>query len=174
MQAQHLYGQRRKMFMPGLKMDTELQGRAAHVAAIRERAEADMMAIGVDAAFIDRLVETFYGRVLAHRELGPVFDTKLAGRWPEHMAKMKSFWSSVAFRNGAYGGKPVQAHLGVASMSPGLFPQWLALFSATLDDIAPTAEAKQWFMVTAERIAKSLTLSLFYNPALDDPQRKPA
>jgi hemoglobin len=29
-------------------------------------------------------------------------------------------------------------------------------------------------MVTAERIAKSLTLSLFYNPALDDPQRKPA
>jgi hemoglobin len=27
-------------------------------------------------------------------------------------------------------------------------------------------------MATAERIAKSLTLSLFYNPALDDPTKK--
>jgi hemoglobin len=55
-------------------MDTEIQGRAAHSAAIRERAVADMAAMGVDEAFVDRLVETFYGRVLAHPELGPVFD----------------------------------------------------------------------------------------------------
>ncbi|TCU18300.1 hemoglobin [Rhizobium sullae] len=130
--------------------------------------------MGIDNAFIDRLVETFYGRVLAHPELGPVFDARLSGRWPEHMSKMKSFWSSVAFRSGAYGGKPVQAHVGVANMTPALFPQWLELFAATLDDIAPNAEAKAWFMATAERIAKSLTLSLFYNPALDDPARKPA
>jgi hemoglobin len=153
-------------------MNNEIQGRAAHSAAIRERAEADMRAIGIDESFIDRLVETFYGRVLRHPGLGPVFDARLAGRWPEHMAKMKSFWSAVAFRSGAYGGKPVQAHLGVANLTPELFPQWLSLFSETLDDVAPSPEAKAWFMATAERIAKSLTLSLFYNPALDDPQRK--
>ncbi|APO73136.1 globin-like protein [Rhizobium etli 8C-3] len=155
-------------------MNSELQGRAAHAAAIRQRAEMEMNAMGIDNAFIDRLVETFYGRVLAHPELGPVFDARLSGRWPEHMAKMKSFWSSVAFRSGAYGGKPVQAHVGVANMTPDLFPQWLELFSATLDDIAPNAGAKAWFMATAERIAKSLTLSLFYNPALDDPARNSA
>jgi len=152
--------------------DNDLQGRAAHVAAIRERAEAEMKAIGIDAAFIDRLVETFYARVLAHPELGPVFDARLSGRWPEHMEKMKSFWSAVAFRNGAYGGKPVQAHVGVAKLTPDLFPKWLELFSTTLDDIAPNQEAKAWFMATAERIARSLTLSLFYNPALDDPALK--
>ena len=155
-------------------MDRTIEGRAAHVAAIRDRAEADMLAIGIDQAFIDRLVETFYGRILKHSELGPVFDARLSGRWPEHMAKMKSFWSAVAFRNGAYGGKPVQAHVGVSNLTPDLFPQWLALFSQTLDDIAPNDEAKAWFMATAERIAKSLTLSLFYNPALDDPQLKNA
>jgi len=155
-------------------MDSELQGRAAHIAAIRERAEAEMKAIGIDEAFIDNLVETFYGRVLAHPELGPVFDARLAGRWPEHMEKMKSFWSAVAFRNGAYGGKPVQAHSGVANMTPELFPKWLTLFAATLDDIAPSEEAKAWFMATADRIARSLTLSLFYNPALDDPSLKRA
>ncbi|MDK1373428.1 MULTISPECIES: truncated hemoglobin [unclassified Sinorhizobium] len=153
-------------------MNDELQARAAHSAAIRERAEAEMNAIGIDHAFIGRLVDTFYARVLAHPELGPVFDARLSGRWPEHMEKMKSFWSSVAFRSGAYGGKPVQAHFGIANMKPELFPKWLALFAATLDDIAPNNDAKAWFMTTAERIARSLTLSLFYNPALDDPALK--
>ncbi|MBP1882479.1 group III truncated hemoglobin [Sinorhizobium mexicanum] len=153
-------------------MNDELQARAAHSAAIRERAEAEMKAIGIDDAFIGRLVDTFYARVLAHPELGPVFDARLSGRWPEHMEKMKSFWSSVAFRSGAYGGKPVQAHVGIANMKPELFPKWLALFAATLDDIAPNNDAKAWFMTTAERIARSLTLSLFYNPALDDPALK--
>lgn len=156
----------------GFLMDNEIQGRPAHVAAIRERAEAEMLEMGVDEAFIGRLVETFYARVLAHPDLGPVFDARLSGRWPAHMEKMKSFWSAVAFRSGAYGGKPVQAHTGVQNLTPDLFPKWLSLFAATLDDIAPTPEAKAWFMATAERIAKSLTLSLFYNPALDDPTRK--
>jgi hemoglobin len=156
-------------FPQGNMMDNELQGRAAHVAAIRERAEAQMAAIGIDETFIDRLVETFYARVAEHPELGPVFGARLEGRWPAHMAKMKSFWGSVAFRSGAYGGKPVQAHVGVPGMAPDLFAQWLSLFDATLREIAPSEAARAWFMETAERIARSLTLALFYNPALDDP-----
>jgi hemoglobin len=150
-------------------MQNPAAARAAHSAEIQDRAEKAMAAIGVDARFIDLLVETFYGRVLEHPALGPVFDARLAGRWPEHMARMKQYWAAVAFKNGGYGGKPVQAHLGVKGMTAELFPQWLALFSATLDDIAPGREAHDWFMETAERIARSLTLSLFYNPALDDP-----
>lgn len=143
--------------------------RQSHFAAIRARAQADMLAIGVTADFIPILVDTFYGRVRNHPELGPVFDGRLAGRWPEHMEKMNRFWSAVAFKDGGYGGKPVMAHQGVAGMNAPLFQTWLGLFSATLDDIAPSPEAKAWFMATAERIAKSLVLSLFYNPADDDP-----
>ncbi|GES43032.1 hypothetical protein RsS62_22840 [Rhizobium dioscoreae] len=155
-------------------MENEIQARAAHLAGIREKAQAEMARMGIDPAFIDRLVDTFYGRVQAHPRLGPVFDGRLAGRWPDHMEKMKRFWSSVAFKNGAYGGKPVQAHLGVEGIAADLFPEWLALFSETLTDIAPSKEARDWFMATAERIAKSLTLSLFYNLALDDPARTTA
>jgi hemoglobin len=153
-------------------MQDQIAARAAHNAEIRDRAEKAMAEIGVNAAFIDLLVEKFYGRVLNHPTLGPVFDARLAGRWPEHMARMKQFWSGVAFKNGSYGGKPVQAHLGVNGMSAELFPQWLTLFSATLDDIAPSRQAHDWFMETAQRIARSLTLSLFYNPAMDDPALK--
>ncbi|MFN6984248.1 MAG: group III truncated hemoglobin, partial [Rhizobium oryzihabitans] len=126
-------------------MQDPITARAAHNAEIRDRAEKAMAEIGVDAGFIDLLVETFYGRVLNHPALGPVFDARLAGRWPEHMARMKQFWSGVAFKNGSYGGKPVQAHLGVHGMSAELFPQWLTLFSATLDDIAPSRQAHDWF-----------------------------
>ncbi|MGV1784110.1 globin [Agrobacterium tumefaciens] len=150
-------------------MQDQTAAKAAHNAEIQNRAEEAMAAIGIDVGFVDLLVETFYGRVLEHPTLGPVFDARLSGRWPEHMARMKQFWAAVAFKNGGYGGKPVQAHLGVKGMSAELFPQWLALFSATLDDIAPSPQAHSWFMETAERIAKSLTLSLFYNPAMDDP-----
>lgn len=150
-------------------MQDQIAAKAAHNAEIQNRAEKAMVAIGIDAGFVDLLVETFYARVLEHPTLGPVFDARLSGRWPEHMARMKQFWAAVAFKNGGYGGKPVQAHLGVKGMSAELFPQWLALFSATLDDIAPSPQAHSWFMETAERIAKSLTLSLFYNPAMDDP-----
>jgi hemoglobin len=150
-------------------MQDQIAAKAAHNAEIQNRAEKAMAAIGIDAGFVDLLVETFYGRVLEHPTLGAVFDARLSGRWPEHMARMKQFWAAVAFKNGGYGGKPVQAHLGVKGMSAELFPQWLALFSATLDDIAPSPQAHSWFMETAERIAKSLTLSLFYNPAMDDP-----
>lgn len=153
-------------------MTTDLSGRAAHRAEITARAQAEMAAMGVDAAFIDRLVDSFYGQIRNHPDLGPVFEGRLSGRWPEHMVKMKAFWSSVAFKTGAYGGKPVMAHQGVDGMAEGLFVQWLQLFSDTLTEIDASEEAHRWFMASAERIAKSLVLSLFYNPAFDDPRRR--
>lgn len=153
-------------------MTDDLIARAAHRAEITERAAAEMARMGIDAAFIDRLVETFYGRIRSHETLGPVFEARLSGRWPEHLVKMKAFWGSVAFKSGAYGGKPVQAHLGVEGMYAELFQQWLALFRMTLEELTDNAEARAWFMATAERIARSLVLALFYNPALDDPARR--
>ncbi|KPF47430.1 group III truncated hemoglobin [Rhizobium sp. AAP43] len=153
-------------------MTTEMTGRAAHRAEITARAAADMAAMGVDPAFIDLLVETFYGHIRQHASLGPVFEGRLAGRWPDHMVKMKAFWGSVAFKTGAYGGKPVQAHHGVDGMAEGLFLEWLQLFSDTLSEVGASEAAHAWFLTSAERIAKSLVLALFYNPALDDPSLK--
>ncbi|MCX8997999.1 group III truncated hemoglobin [Rhizobiaceae bacterium BDR2-2] len=147
-------------------MSDELRVHAAHRADMQAKAAADMAAIGIDAAFLDRLVDTFYGRVRAHPALGPVFEARLAGRWPEHLARMKRFWQAVALRNGAYSGRPVPAHLAVSGLSEPLFADWLALFGETLDDIAPTQAARDVLMASAERIARSLILSIFHNPAV--------
>lgn len=153
-------------------MRDDLQARAAHLEGIRARAEAEMQAIGITQPAIDRLVDTFYTRIRDHKTLGPVFEARLAGRWDEHLSKMKRFWSSIAFKNGAYGGKPVQAHLGLDGMQEHLFADWLKLFRETVVDLFADERARIWFMQTAERIAKSLILSLFYNPAMDDPALK--
>lgn len=150
-------------------MSSDLTGRAAHLDAIRARAEAGMAAIGITPDLIDELVETFYTRIRSHETLGPVFEARLQGRWGDHLGKMKRFWSAIAFKNGAYGGKPVQAHMDVSGMQEKLFADWLSLFQQTLDDVVPDPAARDWFLRTAERIAKSLILALFYNPALDDP-----
>lgn len=150
-------------------MSDHIDARPAHNTEMQIKAIAEMAQIGVDAAFVDLMVETFYTRIRQDKTLGPVFESRLSGKWDAHLKKMKGFWSAIAFKTGAYGGKPVQAHHGMEGLREDLFAQWLALFDATLEDIAPTRAAHDWFMATAQRIARSLVLSLFYNPAFDDP-----
>lgn len=50
-------------------MQYQIAGRAAHNAEIQDRAEKSMAEIGVDAAFIDLLVETFTAVFLNTRRL---------------------------------------------------------------------------------------------------------
>ena len=138
----------------------------------RAKSREAMTAIGIDEAFISRLVDTFYERIRADAELGPVFEASLAGRWDQHLPKMKAFWSSVTLKTGSYSGRPVPAHMGVADISPELFKAWLRLFGRTLDDIAPTPEAANVFKEAAARIARSLEMALFWQAAQHAPDRR--
>ncbi len=73
----------------------------AHAAAARARKQAQAEAIGIDAAFVDRLVETFYGRIRADDLLGPIFAGRIAD-WPWHLDRMKRFWRSVLHTSGEF------------------------------------------------------------------------
>jgi hemoglobin len=134
-----------------------------HALAAREKVRADAAALGIDEAFIDRLVEEFYARVRRHTRLGPVFDGAVHD-WPDHLAKLKSFWASVALHSGSYSGRPMQAHLKVPAIEPAHFGEWLYLFEQTLRDLAPDEGAVEYFMVRAHRIGESLKLGLFFKP----------
>jgi len=108
---------------------------------------------------IDRLVETFYARIRQHHRLGPIFETAIGPEgWPEHLAKLKDFWSS-----GRYKGQPVAAHQGVEGITEGLFTPWLGLFHMTCAELfdAPRAAI---IGQKAERIAATLKLGLFHKP----------
>lgn len=135
--------------------------------ARREEIRAYADSIGVDETYISLLVDSFYDKVRAHPALGPVFEDAIKDNWPAHLAKMKSFWASVALNAGSYSGKPVPAHKKHASIRSSHFSVWLGLFRQTLDETAPTPAAVQYFMERAERIAQSLQLAIFGAPEIN-------
>lgn len=127
----------------------------------RDRIPAEAEAIGVTPAFISHLVEAFYDRIRADEALAPVFASVIAeDAWPDHLMKMKRFWASVVLNAGIYAGKPMLAHARIALIEDAHFARWLGLFESTLEDIAPTPEARLLFMEKAERIAASLRMGL--------------
>lgn len=116
--------------------------------------------LGIDDDFISMLVETFYARVRAHPRLGPIFDGEIDD-WPDHLAKLKDFWASVAMNAGRYSGKPVPAHMKLEGIQREDFAVWLGLFQQTLEEISPGPETVEFFMQRAARIAQSLQLAMF-------------
>lgn len=127
----------------------------------RQAIQENAARLGIDDAFISRLVETFYARVRAHPRLGPIFNGEIGDDWPVHLAKLKDFWASVAMNAGRYSGKPVPAHTKLDGITRADFQIWLGLFRETLEDISGRQETVDYFMARAERIAQSLQLAMF-------------
>ena len=90
------------------------------------------MAKPIDEPRIRRMVEHFYEKVRADSLLGPVFESRRAGRWPAHLDKMVDFWTSALLRSDRYGGNPRAAHSAIPDISPRHFERWLELFEQTL------------------------------------------
>jgi hemoglobin len=125
------------------------------------RGPLDIGRLSEDA--IRHLVDSFYAKIRADSQLGPIFERAIPGDWAPHLATMHDFWSSIMLTSGRYHGNPVAVHLSVEGIEPRLFGRWLTLFDETCrelfdDDIAGAFRAK------AERIAESLKLALFYRP----------
>ena len=138
------------------------------ITARERRAELQRKAraIGIDEAYISRLVDTFYQNVRADERLGPIFDDVIQDRWNYHLPRMKDFWASVALHAGVYSGQPVPAHMKLTHVEQSDFQIWLRLFRETLEQTAPTLEAIDYFMERAHRIAESLQLAMFGLPGL--------
>ena len=137
----------------------------------RAQIRAKAAAMGIDEAYVSKLVETFYSRIRAHALMGPIFEEVIGEDWTRHLGTMKDFWASVAFNAGRYSGKPVPAHKKLVRVQPWHFNIWLALFRQTLEDTAPSPAAVHFFMERAERIAQSLQLAMFGLPELQREER---
>ncbi len=108
------------------------------------------------------LVDTFYAKVRADDEIGPVFARVIAGDdWQPHLDKMYAFWSSVMLTSGRYKGNPVIKHTMITGVQPEMFSRWLVLFHETCRELFDDAICAD-FRVRAERIAESLKIAMFY------------
>ena len=126
-----------------------------HALAARERKRAEAEAIGIDPAYIDAFVETFYASVREDALLGPIFAARIAD-WGPHLARMKSFWRGVLLNSGEYSGNPMQMHVAIPGLEERHFAHWLELFYAALARLEPQGEAAQAVGQKARMIADSL------------------
>jgi len=124
----------------------------ADAARVERRQQAD--ALGIDAAFIDRLVERFYRTVRFDPVLAPIFATRIDD-WPPHLARMKQFWAAILRGEGGFSGNPMLKHLAIPGLGAHEFARWLALFADALACEASSAAAAHVY-ARAEAIAASL------------------
>jgi hemoglobin len=116
----------------------------------------------VSEASIARLIDRFYVAVRRDPVLGPVFEAAIKDdEWPEHLATMRRFWSSVMLTSGRYSGNPVQVHRAVQGLERPMFERWLRLFETAATELFDARPARA-FVDKAHRIATSLQLALFH------------
>lgn len=91
-----------------------------------------------DRSDIERLVNTFYGRVRGDAVIGFIFDQVAQVDWETHLPKMYAFWERVLFGTGNFRGNPLAAHAALVSrteMGRPQFDRWLSLFLETIDEL---------------------------------------
>lgn len=113
---------------------------------------------GLDEEMMERLVRVFYSRARANPLLGPIFESRLAGHWEEHFARLTDFWSQIGLRTGRYNGRPLPAHAALG-LEPDHFKIWLSLFEQTAREVLPP-EGAHFFIARAHRIAESFQIGL--------------
>ncbi|MBZ0206460.1 MAG: group III truncated hemoglobin [Flavobacteriales bacterium] len=98
------------------------------------------------------LVDTFYGRARLDELVGPIFNATIQDRWPEHLAKLYTFWQTILLGQHTYTGSPFMPH-SMLPLGKAHFDRWLQLFHTTLNELftGPTAEeAKQRSVMMAQ------------------------
>lgn len=111
--------------------------------------------LGIDGAFIDRLVERFYSAVRSDVMLAPIFAERIED-WAPHLARMKQFWRSILRAEGSFNGNPMLKHVTIPNIDAAEFDRWLDLFETAVLAEAPNPGAAAMVLDRAQSIAASL------------------
>lgn len=85
------------------------------------------------------LVNTFYTKVRANDELGPIFNSAIKD-WDSHLIHLTNFWESQLFRKNVFSGNPLKKHVEVDEnnnnqLTNDLFGLWLQFWLGTIDEL---------------------------------------
>lgn len=83
---------------------------------------------------IKLLVNTFYEKVQNDDLIGPIFNEKMIGRWPEHLEKMYRFWQTLLLEEHTYSGSPFPPHKHLP-VNQTHFDRWMEIFTETVDSL---------------------------------------
>ena len=101
------------------------------------------------------MVHEFYAKARSDAALGPIFESRLAGRWSEHLEKMVDFWATALLHERRYVGNPRATHAMLADLRAAHFDRWLELFDQTLHEIF-SEDAAEVIQRRAQMMARGL------------------
>ncbi len=89
---------------------------------------------------INKLVITFYTKVMKNEKISPFFIEKLGPDmkseiWQKHITLLTDFWYTISFGRGNYNGSPFAPHMQISGLDRESFEKWLKLFFEALDKI---------------------------------------
>ena len=119
-----------------------------------------MVPVPITESSIRSMVDTFYARVREDAVLSDIFESRLAGRWDEHMPRMYAFWTKILLGSGDFQSNVFGKHMALSGIEKEHFIRWLTLFRLTAIEIFGIDDAKVPIQV-AERIAGSFQLGYF-------------
>ena len=118
----------------------------------------------ITAEQIDLVMTRFYAKIRLDSVLGPIFNGHIPD-WPEHEAKIASFWRSAILMEGSYNGNPMRAHIQAGDVRSDHFDGWLALFDEVLNSTLPAETAAAWSSLV-HRIGRGLRMGV---PDIESP-----
>lgn len=88
---------------------------------------------------VEALVHTFYTKVRANDELGPIFNSAIKD-WDSHLIHLTNFWESQLFKKNVFSGNPLKKHVEVDEnnnnlLTNDLFGLWLQFWLGTIDEL---------------------------------------
>ena len=87
---------------------------------------------------IELLVNIFYEKLVADKQLGSIFQEIAKVNWSGHLPSMYNFWENIILYTGAYEGNPMNFHKKlhrVVPLNENQFDQWNYLFVCTVDEL---------------------------------------
>jgi len=84
------------------------------------------------------LVNSFYEKVQKDEVISHFFSVVVPVDWATHLPRMYDFWENIVFQTKNFEGNPIRKHQELHQLSPLQtvhFERWLALFTATVDEL---------------------------------------
>ena len=111
---------------------------------------------------IELLVNVFYEKVLADKQLSFIFEEMAKVNWATHLPAMYNFWENIILYTGSYEGNPLNLHKHLHHITPLKevhFNTWNRLYISTVDELfeGPNATlAKQRAISISDVIKKNI------------------
>ena len=118
----------------------------------------------VDRASVEKMVRSFYAKLVRDEIVGPYFIRALGSdlgndKWYEHFRTLDNFWLYMMEGDEGYMGDPFGPHAFIGKLSAETFERWLEVFNAHVHEHY-TREIAEKFYRKSEILAKRFMVNL--------------